>query len=41
MKRRTTKLLDYVGLIMSYLSKGGGTREGLDGYPYLNNLFQL
>ena len=21
--------------------EGGGTREGLDGYPYLNNLFQL
>ena len=43
MKRRTTKILDYVGLIINYLSKRGlgGNREGLDGYPYLKHIIQL
>ena len=40
MKRSTTKILDYVGLIIniSEEEEGGGTREGLDGYHYLKHI---
>ena len=43
MKSRTTKILDYVGLIIDYFRKSrvGGASKGLDGYHYLNNTIQL
>ena len=43
MKRRTAKILDYVGLIINYLKKrrAGGIERGLDGYPFLKHPVQL
>ena len=42
MKRRNKNILDYVDLIINYLRKrSGGTRELLEGYPYLNHHIQL
>ena len=35
--------MDYLGFIINYLRKRKvrGSREVLEGYPYLNNLIQL